>query len=161
MKSSMNRLLMVIFMAIAVIGFLIPEWMAEARGFGYGRYGYGGGSFRGGSYEGARGGQAAWGPRGGAVVQGPEGAAAVRSPYGGAAARGPYGGAAATGPYGAAAVRTPAGNVAAGYRVNAIPAAAVPVVVAGQTYYVADGIYYQQVFEGSEVVYVVVPVPEQ
>ena len=71
----------------------------------------------------------------------------------------PYGGAAATGPYGAAAVRGPAGNVAAGYRVSAIPVAAVPVVVAGQTYYEDNGVYYQQVFDGSQVVYVVVPAP--
>ncbi|WP_372521848.1 hypothetical protein [Sulfuricaulis sp.] len=174
-KSLMARFLAVNLMLAMVVGILLPVQKAEARDGGFG-----GGNFRGGgSYEGARGGQVAQGPRGGAAATGPEGASAVRSPYGGAAARGPegaaavrspYGGGAAvgpggaaavTGPYGAAAVRGPQGNVAAGYRVSAIPATATPVIVAGQTYYVDSGVYYQQVFDGSEVVYIVVPVPQE
>jgi hypothetical protein len=156
-KSLMAGFLVAIFMIAMVAGILLPLQKAEARGGGFG-----GGSFRGGggSYEGARGGQVAWGPRGGAAATGPEGASAVRSPYGGAAAVGPGGSAAVTGPYGATAVRGPQGNVAAGYRVSAIPATATPVVVAGQTYYVDSNVYYQSYFDGTEVIYVVVPAPQ-
>jgi hypothetical protein len=138
-KSLMAGFLVVILMIAMVTGILLPIQKAEARGGGFG-----GGSFRGGggSYEGARGGQVAWGPRGGAAAVGPGGSVA------------------ATGPYGATAVRGPQGNVASGYRVSAIPATATSVVVAGQTYYVDDNVYYQSYFDGSEVVYVVVPAPQ-
>ena len=155
MKPLMAKFLTVVFMVAMVVGLLIPIQTAEARGFS-------GGSFRGGAgfAEGPRGGEVARGPEGGAAATGPEGAAAVRSPYGGAAAVGPGGGAAATGPYGATAVRGPQGYAARGYRVSAIPATATPVVVAGQTYYVDNHVYYQSYFDGDEVVYVVVPAPE-
>ena len=139
MKSLMAKFGATLLMTTMVVGLLIPARMAEARG-----YGYGGGSFRGGGYaEGPRGGEYARGPYGAAAARGPEGAAAVR------------------GPYGAGAVRGPEGNVAVGNRVNTLPATAAPVVVAGQTYYVDNNVYYQPYFDGSEVVYVVVPVPQE
>jgi hypothetical protein len=157
MNNTLKARLQTALLTVAMgVGMLVSVQIAEARG-----YGFGGGSFRGGSYEGARGGQVNWGPRGGAVATGPEGAAAARTPYGGAAAVGPEGAAGVRSPYGGAAVRTPAGNVAVGYRVSAIPATAVTVVVAGQTYYEDNGVYYEQYFDGSEVVYVVVPVPQE
>ena len=154
MKPFIAKSLLPALMLAMLAGLLVPSGKTEARGFGFG-----GGSFRGGSYEGVRGGQATWGPRGAGVAIGPEGARAVRGPYGAGAAIGPGGSAAVRSPYGGAAVGGPAGNVAAGYRVSAIPATAVPVVVAGQTYYEDNGVYYQQVFDGSQVVYVVVPAP--
>jgi hypothetical protein len=122
---------------------------------------------------------AASGPRGGAAVAGPRGAAAV-GPRGGAVAatprsyvhtgpasvaagpnrayaEGPRGGAAYVGPRGAA-VRGPYGG---GAIVRTYPAGARAVAIAGVTYYVASGVYYRPVYEGSEVVYQEVPNPEQ
>jgi len=120
---------------------------------------------------------AASGPRGGAAVAGPRGAAAV-GPRGGAVAatprsyvhtgsasvaagprrayaEGPRGGAAYVGPRGAA-VRGPYGG---GAIVRTYPAGARALAVAGVTYYVASGIYYRPVYEGSTVVYQEVPNP--
>jgi hypothetical protein len=121
---------------------------------------------------------AARGPRGGVAVAGPRGAAAV-GPRGGAVAAtprsyvhtgtasvaagprraavaGPAGGAAYVGPRGAA-VRGPYGG---GAVVRTYPAGARALAVAGVTYYVASGVYYRPVYQGSTVVYQEVPNPE-
>ena len=118
------------------------------------------------------------GPRGGAAVAGPRGTAAV-GPRGNAVAatprnyvhtgsasvaagprrayaEGPRGGAAYVGPRGAA-VRGPYGG---GAIVRTYPAGARALAVAGVTYYVASGVYYRPVYQGSEVVYQEVPNPE-
>ncbi len=118
------------------------------------------------------------GPRGGAAVAGPRGAAAV-GPRGNAVAatprsyvhtgpasvaagprrayaEGPRGGAAYVGPRGAA-VRGPYGG---GAIVRTYPVGARPLAIAGVTYYVASGVYYRPVYQGSEVVYQEVPNPE-
>jgi hypothetical protein len=121
---------------------------------------------------------AARGPRGGAMVAGPRGAAAV-GPRGGAVAatprsyvhtgsasvtagprrayvEGPRGGEAYVGPRGGA-VRGPYGGTAV---VRTLPVGARALAIAGVTYYVASGVYYRPVYEGSEVVYQEVPNPE-
>ena len=118
------------------------------------------------------------GPRGGAAVAGPRGAAAV-GPRGNAVAatprnyvhtggasvaagprrayvEGPRGGAAYVGPRGAA-VRGPYGGVAVR---RTLPAGARAVAIAGATYYVASGVYYKPVYQGSEVVYQQVENPQ-
>jgi hypothetical protein len=118
------------------------------------------------------------GPRGGAAVAGPRGAAAV-GPRGNAVAatprsyvhtggasvaagprrgyvEGPRGGAAYVGPRGAA-VRGPYGG---GAIVRTMPVGARAVAIAGATYYVASGIYYRPVYEGSTVVYQQVEDPQ-
>ena len=118
------------------------------------------------------------GPRGGAAVAGPRGAAAV-GPRGNAVAatprsyvhtgsasvaagprrgyaEGPRGGQAYVGPRGAA-VKGPYGG---GAVVRTRPVGARAVVVAGATYYVASGVYYRPVYQGSEVVYQEVPNPQ-
>jgi|GEM_PF-5429145 len=121
---------------------------------------------------------AARGPGGGAAVAGPRGAAAV-GPRGGAVAatprsyvhtggasvaagprrayvEGPRGGAAYVGPRGAA-VRGPYGG---GAVVRTMPVGARALAIAGVTYYVASGVYYRPVYEGSDVVYQQVENPE-
>jgi len=121
---------------------------------------------------------AARGPRGGAAVAGPRGAAAV-GPRGNAVAatprnyvhtgsasvtagprrtyaEGPRGGQAYVGPRGAA-VQGPRGGTAV---VRSVPLGARAVAIAGATYYVASGIYYRPVYEGSTVVYQEVENPE-
>ena len=121
---------------------------------------------------------AARGPRGGVAVAGPRGAAAV-GPRGNAVAatprsyvhtgsasvaagprrayaEGPRGGQAYVGPRGAA-VQGPRGGTAV---VRTMPVGARAVAIAGATYYVASGVYYRPVYEGSEVVYQEVPNPE-
>jgi hypothetical protein len=121
---------------------------------------------------------AARGPGGGAAVAGPRGAAAV-GPRGNAVAatprsyvhtggasvaagprrgyaEGPRGGQAYVGPRGAA-VQGPRGGTAV---VRTRPVGARALVVAGATYYVASGVYYKPVYQGSEVVYQEVPNPE-
>lgn len=121
---------------------------------------------------------AARGPRGGAAVAGPRGAAAV-GPRGGAVAatprnyvhtgtasvtagprrtyvEGPRGGEAYVGPRGAA-VKGPYGGTAV---VRTVPVGARAVAIAGATYYVASGVYYRPVYQGSTVVYQVVENPE-
>jgi hypothetical protein len=118
------------------------------------------------------------GPRGGAAVAGPRGAAAV-GPRGNAVAatprnyvhtgsasvaagprrgyaEGPQGGQAYVGPRGAA-VQGPRGGTAV---VRTMPVGARAVAIAGATYYVASGVYYKPVYQGSEVVYQEVPNPE-
>jgi hypothetical protein len=118
------------------------------------------------------------GPRGGAAVAGPRGAAAV-GPRGNAVAatprnyvhtggasvaagprrayaEGPRGGQAYVGPRGAA-VQGPRGGTAV---VRTVPVGARAVAIAGATYYVASGVYYKPVYQGSEVVYQEVPNPQ-
>jgi hypothetical protein len=122
---------------------------------------------------------AARGPRGGAAVAGPRGAAAV-GPRGNAVAatprsyvhtgtasvtagprrtyaEGPRGGQAYVGPRGAA-VKGPYGGTAI---VRTVPAGARAVAIAGATYYVASGVYYRPVYQGSEVVYHQVETPPE
>ena len=121
---------------------------------------------------------AARGPGGGVAVAGPRGAAAV-GPRGNAVAatprnyvhtgsasvaagprrayvEGPRGGQAYVGPRGAA-VRGPYGG---GAVVRTVPVGARAVAIAGATYYVASGVYYRPVYQGSEVVYQQVENPE-
>ena len=121
---------------------------------------------------------AARGPRGGAAVAGPRGAAAV-GPRGNAVAatprsyvhtgsasvaagprraygEGPRGGQAYVGPRGAA-VTGPRGGTAV---VRTVPVGARAVAIAGATYYVASGVYYRPVYEGSTVVYQQVENPQ-
>jgi hypothetical protein len=121
---------------------------------------------------------AARGPWGGAVAAGPRGAVAV-GPRGGAVAatprsymytgtasvtagprrayvEGPRGGKAYVGPR-AAAVR---GAYGGGAIVWTYPVGARPVTIAGVTYYVAKGVYYRPVYQGSTVVYQQVPNPK-
>jgi hypothetical protein len=118
------------------------------------------------------------GPGGGVAVAGPRGAAAV-GPRGGAVAatprsyvhtgtasvtagprrayvEGPRGGEAYVGPRGTA-VRGPYGGTAV---VRTLPVGARAVAIAGATYYVASGVYYRPVYEGSTVVYQEVENPQ-
>ena len=118
------------------------------------------------------------GPRGGAAVAGPRGAAAV-GPRGNAVAATPRnyvhtGGASvaagprrgyAEGPRGGAGLCGPTGGSRSGPRggtavVRTRPVGARALVVAGATYYVASGVYYKPVYQGSEVVYQEVPNPQ-
>ena len=128
-----------------VVATLAPTAPVDARGWGYG-----GGGFRGGGYY-------ANDERYRGYYEGPRGGEAYRGPHGGGAYRGPYGGGAVRTPYGGTAVRGPAGNVFVGTRYYAPPAAAVPFEIGGTTYYMAGGVCYEQAFDGSNVVYVVVP----
>jgi hypothetical protein len=122
---------------------------------------------------------AARGPRGGVAVAGPRGAAAV-GPRGGAVAatprsyvhtgtasvtagprrayvEGPRGGEAYVGPRGGA-VRGPYGGTAV---VRTLPVGARALAIAGVTYYVASGVYYRPVYQGSEVIYQQVEKPPE
>jgi hypothetical protein len=54
-----------------------------------------------------------------------------------------------------------AAGLAVGATVAALSAAAQPVVVNNQTYYVDGTTYYQKCYQGSEVSYCVVPNPSQ
>lgn len=119
------------------------------------------------------------GPGGGAAVSGPRGGAAAVGPHGNAVAAtprsyvhtgtasvtagpqrayatGPQGGAAYVGPRGAA-VQGPRGGTAV---VRTMPVGARAVAIAGATYYVASGVYYRPVYQGSEVVYQQVENPQ-
>jgi hypothetical protein len=123
-----------------------------------------------GAVRGPRGGAAIAGPRGAAAV-GPRGGAVVASPrsyvHTGTASvtagprrayvEGPRGGQAYVGPRGAA-VRGPYGG---GAVVRTVPVGARAVVIAGATYYVASGVYYRPVYQGSTVVYQQVPNPQE
>ncbi|MDR3569589.1 MAG: hypothetical protein P4L43_16310 [Syntrophobacteraceae bacterium] len=157
-----------------------------AGGFSGGSFrgggGYATGPRGGAAAVGPRGGAAAVGPRGGAAVRGPGGYGAARGPAGGTAARGPGGtyvnGRGAGGAYnanvnvnrgwgawnggyyrpGAVAAGVAAG-VAVGTAVAALPSAYQTVVVNSQTYYVANGAYYQPCYQGAEVSYCVVASP--
>jgi hypothetical protein len=138
--------------------------------------------------SGPRGGAAVSGPRGSTAVSGPRGGTAVSGPRGGAAAVGPHGNAVAatprsyvhtgttsvtagpqrayaTGPQGGAAYVGPRGAAVQGPRggtavVRTVPVGARALAIAGVTYYVASGVYYKPVYQGSEVVYQQVPPPE-
>ncbi len=151
---------------------------------GYGAGGFSGGSFRagGGWATGPRGGGAVVGPRGGAAVKGPGGYGAARGAGGGAAVKGPggtyvHGGGSYNGNInlnrnvtvnqgwgawgyrpGALAAGAAAG-VAAGAAVASLPPSYQTVVISGQTYYVANGAYYQQCYQGAEVGYCAVARP--
>jgi hypothetical protein len=141
-----------------------------------------------GAASGPRGGAAVSGPRGGAAVSGPRGGTAVAGPRGGAAAVGPHGNAVAatprsyvhsgtasvaagpqrayaTGPQGGAAYVGPRGAAVTGPHggtavVRTVPVGARAVAIAGVSYYVASGVYYKPVYQGSEVVYQQVPNPQ-
>jgi len=125
-----------IFLGAIVTGMLIPIATVDARGWGYG-----GGSFRGGGYYGND-------ERYRGYYEGPRGGESYRGPYGGGAYRGPYG---------STAVRGPGGNMVVGTRYYAVPATAVPLEIGGTTYYVAGDVCYEQTFDGSNVIYVIVP----
>ena len=165
---------------LSVPGFI---QLAEARGgggFGGGFYGGGGsgsfhddGGFSGGSLRGD-GGVAARGPDGGAVAVGPDGGVAARGPDGGAVAMGPNGGVAAQASleaygnyyyggggeyYYAGATPGAVTDFAVGTAVASLSAAATSTVVAGQTYYSDNGIYYQRCYQGAAEVYCVVSPP--
>lgn len=147
--------------------------------------GFSGGSFRGdsGVAVGPEGGVVARGPDGGVAARGPEGGAVVRGPDGGVAARGPEGGVVAVGPDGGVAARSPenaygdyyyggggeynyagaaagaAATFAVGTAVAALSPAATMEDLAGQTYYLDDGIYYQPCYQGAAENYCVVSPP--
>jgi len=155
MKLSIGKSVPIALVIATALGFTIHLRKAEAW-----RGGYGGGSFRGDDYaEGPRGGQAVETPRGGEAAQGPQGTEAVEGPRGNEAAEGPRGGEAMQGPGGDTAVRGPQGNVAVGDRVTALPAESNRVIVSGQTYYVAGGVYYMPFYYGGDITYVVVENP--
>ena len=150
-----------LFLALAMLVGLLPASPlgtmlindAEARGVARGP---GGGV----AVAGPRG-AAAYGPRGGAVAATPRsyvyggGSTVVAGPRR-AYVEGPRGGEAYVGPRGAA-VRGPYGG---GAIVRTMPVGARAVVIAGATYYVANGIYYRPVYQGGEVVYQEVENPE-
>jgi hypothetical protein len=139
------------------------------------------GRYGGAEATGPNGGEAVRTPYGGAAAVSPDGsAAAVRTPYGGTAVAGPDGNAAAVrtpygdatiadpnaddaavvrGPDGATAVRGPHGIVVVGYRTAVLPPSAVAVDIDGTTYYQDGQVMYEQVYEGSDVVYIVVTAP--
>jgi hypothetical protein len=145
-KSYIGRFVTIVLL-IMVFACLTPL----VRDAGAWRGGYGGGSFRSGEY--------AEGPRGSMAVEGSQGGEALRGPGGREAAEGPRGGQAVEGPGGDAAVRGPQGNVAIGERVTVLPAEASRVVVSGQAYYVAGGVYYMPFYYGGDITYVVVENP--
>jgi hypothetical protein len=93
---------------------------------------FGGGGFSGGSFRG--GGEVAEGPRGGEVAEGPRG---------GVTAEGPR------------------GNVAAGTAVRTLPDSAFATVLAGRRYYYDGYTYYEPCYDGTDVIYCVVPDPTQ
>jgi len=179
MTRSKSYFILSAILVAALMGFAFFLQEVNARGAGGG---FSGGSFRGGggSVEGPRGGGVAEGPRGSGAAEGPRGGVAARGPEGGAVARGPEGGIAARPPdrtvnaerrratddwdhfYGPgwdkSAAESAAGT-AVGFT-DTLPAGATAVVVAGQTYYVASGVYYQDCFMGSDVNYCVVPAPQ-
>jgi hypothetical protein len=63
------------------------------------------------------------------------------------------------GPTGGAVAAGAAVGLVVGASVASLPYAAAPVVVYGQTYYVADGVYYQPCYMGADVNYCVVTAP--
>ena len=100
------------------------------------------------------------GPDGGAAVRGPEGTYA-QGAYGGTTVNVNQGWGAYYGPgYGAGAVAAGvAAGLAIGSSVASLPDAADTIVVGGQDYYVADGVYYQPCYVGADVYYCVVAAP--
>jgi Family of unknown function (DUF6515) len=139
------------FVAILVLITVMACFTPLVRDAEAWRGGYGGGSFRGGEY--------AEGPRGSMAVEGSQGGEAVGGPGGREAVEGPRGGAAVEGPNGNYAVRESQGKVAVGDRVTTLPAGSNRVIVSGQTYYVAGGIYYMPYYYGGDITYVVVENP--
>jgi hypothetical protein len=150
-----------LFLSLAMLGGLLPisprgdllikdaEARAAVRGPGGG-----------GAVAGPRG-AAAVGPRGNAVAATPRsyvhtGTASVTAGPRRAYAEGPRGGEAYVGPRGAA-VKGPYGGTAV---VRTMPVGARAVAIAGATYYVASGVYYRPVYQGSTVVYQQVPNPQ-
>ncbi len=115
--------------------------------------------------EGSGGGEAARGPGGGAVAKGPEGGVAVKTPGGAVYAEGSGGRAASDWDhfYGPAWDNAVAASGASGAMsfTDTLPDNTTTVVVDGQTYYVSNGVYYQECMMGSDVVYCVVPNPNQ
>ncbi len=107
------------------------------------------GGFSGGTFHG-----------GGGYVEGPRGGAIAEGPWGGTAARTPDGTAIMHSPGGAAGVRTPSGDFlyrgARGAVVADLPVGAMPVLIDGQNYYFAEGVYYQPCYVGNELNYCVV-----
>jgi hypothetical protein len=80
------------------------------------------------------------------------GQAEARGGYGGGSFRGDGG--VAVGPDGGVAVRAPGGRYVA-----VLPDGATRVSAGGQSYYVADGVYYQPCYVGADVNYCVVGAP--
>jgi len=115
--------------------------------------------------EGPRGGEAARGSGGGAVARGPEGGVAVKTPDGRVYAEGSGARAASDWDhfYGPAWDNAEAAAGASGAMsfTDTLPDNATTVEVDGQTYYVANGVYYQECMMGSDVIYCVVPNPKQ
>jgi len=168
---SMRRAVLVAAV-LSVPGFV---QLAEARGGGvgggfggfHGGGGFGGfhddGGFSGGSFRGDSG--VAVGPGGGAVARGPDGGVVAVGPDGGVAARTPmeaygnyyYGGG---GEYNYAGVAPGAvATFAVGTAVAALSPAATTEDLAGQTYYLDNGIYYQPCYQGAAENYCVVSPP--
>lgn len=178
MRRSKGCFILYVILVAALMGFPFFMQQADARGGGggfHGGGGFSGGSFRGGGgyAEGPRGGGVAEGPRGGVAARGPEGGAVARGPEGGVAARGPDGDVYAEGHRAASdwdhfhgpgwdnAVAGAAANAAAVGFTDTLPVGATAVVVGDQNYYVANGVYYQECYMGSEVNYCTVPDPRQ
>ena len=139
--------------------------------------------------RGPEGGTAVKTPDGAVRAEGPGGGEVARGPGGGVVAKGPGGGTVAKGPEGGMAVKTPDGTVIAGGSrpandwdhfygpawdnavaasgasgamsfTDTLPDDTTTVVVDGQTYYVSNGVYYQECMMGSDVVYCVVVPPK-
>lgn len=146
MMSSIAKTLPFAILLATTLGFTLHLRDADAW-----RGGYGGGSFRVGGYaERPRVAEPYVEPRRGEAVEGPRGNVSVEGPRGGAAVEGPRGNVAATGPR---------GNVVVGDRVTVLPGGANRVVVSGQTYYLAGGVYYMPFYYGGDITYVVVEDP--
>lgn len=135
---------------------LVVALPSIARPFGVSSHSAG----RGTVYDTSRGGQAYVGPRGFAA-QGADGREAASGRYGSVysgpnvtAASGRYG-AAWSGANSSGYVRT-GGAVATGGYVRTVPAGAQTVVYRGVNCYYVGGVYYQPVYYGGTVVYVVV-----
>lgn len=170
MKRSEFYFILSAILVAALMGFAFFLQEANARGEGRG---FSGGSLRGseGYVESPREGRAAEGPRGSAADRGADRGAVARTPERGVAARPPVG--TVRGEerrvkddwdhfYGSgwdkAVVQAPADAPVT--ITDTLPGNATAVVVAGQTYYVASGVYYQECFMGSDVNYCVVPAPQ-
>jgi hypothetical protein len=187
MRRSKPYVILSAVLLAALIGF---PFHLQAAGRGGGGGFSGGSFRGGGGYvEGPRGGVAVRGPEGGTAVKTPDGAVRAEGPSGGEVARGPGGGAVAKGPEGGIAVKTPDGAVIAGGTrpandwdhfygpawdsavaasgasgamsfTDTLPDDTTTVVVDGQTYYVSNGVYYQECMMGSDVLYCVVVPPK-
>lgn len=153
------RKVLPLFLSLAVMGGFIPIHPLEKMVINEAE-----------AQRGPRGGAAVTGPRGGAAATGPGGGAVAATPrnyvHPGTAsvtagprrgyAEGPRGGEAYVGPRGAA-VTGPRGGTAV---VRTVPTGARALAIAGVTYYVASGVYYKPVYQGSEVVYQQVENPQ-